>query len=96
MQPAALGNFTCAVRAFCLVLLVAFAGCSNNHTITTVPPPNTNFIYTANAAGNPSTVSALDSDQTTAALTPIPGSPYGTGSGSRAACSGVWHGFPRH
>jgi 6-phosphogluconolactonase (cycloisomerase 2 family) len=43
-----------------------------------------NFVYTANAAGNPSTVSALSSDATTGALTAISGSPYSTGSGSMA------------
>src|SRR6185312_9261396 len=41
------------------------------------------FIYTANAAGNPSTVSALSSDPSTGVLTPISGSPYNTGMGSR-------------
>jgi 6-phosphogluconolactonase len=42
------------------------------------------FVYTANAAGNPSTVSALASDSSTGALTPVSGSPYNTGMGSRA------------
>jgi 6-phosphogluconolactonase len=42
------------------------------------------FVYTANAAGNPSTVSALVSDSSTGALTPVSGSPYNTGIGSRA------------
>jgi 6-phosphogluconolactonase len=41
------------------------------------------FVYTANAAGNPSTVSALSSDPSTGVLTPISGSPYNTGMGSR-------------
>ena len=86
VQPVASGNFACAVRAFCLVLVLAFAGCSNDQT-TTIVPPSINFVYAANAAGNPSTVSALDSDQTTGALTPIPGSPYSTGSGSMAVAA---------
>src|SRR6266481_2949758 len=43
-----------------------------------------NFVYTANAAGSPSTVSALASDAATGALTAVAGSPYGTGSGSLA------------
>jgi 6-phosphogluconolactonase len=48
--------------------------------------PNTtnHFVYTANSAGNPSTVSALVSDSSTGALTPISGSPYNTGMGSSA------------
>ena len=78
-------SLTCtALGTLCFVLVLALAGCSSDHTATTVPPPITNFIYTANAAGNPSTVSALTSDQTTGALTPIAGSPYSTGSGSVA------------
>jgi 6-phosphogluconolactonase len=43
-----------------------------------------NFVYTANAAGSPSTVSALVSDATTRKLTSISGSPYNTGSSSAA------------
>ncbi len=46
------------------------------------PPPH--FVYTANAAGNPSTVSALSADATTGVLTAVAGSPYNTGSGSVA------------
>ena len=49
----------------------------------TCPPSNTNFIYTANAAGSPSTVSALSANATTGALTAI-ASPYGTGTQSLA------------
>jgi Lactonase, 7-bladed beta-propeller len=80
-------SFTCGARgAFCFVLVLVIAGCSSGHTTSPPPPPplSTNFIYTANAAGTPSTVSALVSDQTTGVLTPILGSPYGTGSGSMA------------
>ena len=73
--------------AIWLVLVFALSGCSNDHTTTTVPPPSTNFIYTADAAGNQSTVSALASDQTTGALTTIAGSPYNTGSGSMAVAA---------
>jgi 6-phosphogluconolactonase len=68
------------------LLALSVAGCSSSTSPTTTPPPNgtTNFVYTANAAGSPSTVSALMSDPTSGALTPISNSPYNTGSGSRA------------
>lgn len=87
MRGIAPRSFTCRARgAFCFVLVLVIAGCSSSHTTSPPPPPppSTNFIYTANAAGTPSTVSALASDQTTGVLTPILGSPYGTGSGSMA------------
>jgi len=57
-----------------------FSGC---HMCPPVPKPM-HFVYTANAAGNPSTVSALSTSPSTGALSPIGGSPYGTGSGSMA------------
>ena len=89
MRGIAPRSFTCGARgAFCFVLVLVIAGCSSGHTTSPPPPPppppSTNFIYTANAAGTPSTVSALVSDQTTGVMTPILGSPYGTGSGSMA------------
>lgn len=42
------------------------------------------YVYTANAAGNPATVSALAADATTGALTSVSGSPYNAGSGATA------------
>jgi 6-phosphogluconolactonase (cycloisomerase 2 family) len=42
------------------------------------------FVYTANSAGNPSTVSALTVDSSTGVLSPVSGSPYNTGMGSMA------------
>src|SRR6266566_5195715 len=48
------------------------------------PSSNTDFIYTANAAGSPSTVSALSANATTGALTAVAGSPYSTGTQSLA------------
>ena len=59
----------------------------NNHIDIGCSPcgkANNGFVYTANAAGNPSTVSALTSDSTTGVLTPVSGSPYNTGMGSMA------------
>ena len=50
----------------------------------TPPPAAKNFVYTANAAGNQGTVSALTSDAVTGGLAAISGSPYNTGSGSVA------------
>ena len=58
---------------------------SNHIEIGCSPCANSkHFVYTANAAGNPSTVSALTSDSSTGVLTPISGSPYNTGMGSMA------------
>src|SRR5713101_6349733 len=51
------------------------------------PASNTDFIYTANAAGSPSTVSALSANATTGALTAVAGSPYNTGTQSLALAS---------
>jgi 6-phosphogluconolactonase len=56
---------------------------SSCHMCPPVPKPM-HFVYTANAAGNPSTVSALSTSPSTGALSPIGGSPYGTGLGSMA------------
>jgi len=76
------------VPGLALILLFFMMGCgSSTSTTTTTPPPpigTTNFVYTANAAGTPSTVSALVSDPTSGMLSPISNSPYNTGSGSRA------------
>src|SRR6267154_3389153 len=73
-----------------LVLLGAVIGMpacgsffSTCHMCPPVPKPG-HFIYTANAAGNPSTVSALSTSPSTGALSPIGGSPYNAGSGSFA------------
>ncbi|MGC2197912.1 MAG: beta-propeller fold lactonase family protein [Terriglobales bacterium] len=68
-------------------MALPIVGCSSSTSSTPPPPPPsgaTNFVYTANAAGSPATVSALVSDPTTGALSAISGSPYNTGSGSRA------------
>jgi 6-phosphogluconolactonase len=68
------------------LLILPFVGCSNSSSTPPPPPPsgNTNFVYTANAAGTPSTVSVLASSPTTGALSSVSGSPYNTGSSSRA------------
>jgi 6-phosphogluconolactonase len=70
-------------------LSIGLSGCMGKGPI--LPPcflcdggVSKNFVYTANAAGSPSTVSALASDAATGALTAVAGSPYGTGSGSLA------------
>lgn len=67
--------------------MILFLGaCSSSSSSGPPPPPtgNVNFVYTANAAGSPSTVSALSSNQASGVLSAISGSPYDTGSGSRA------------
>jgi 6-phosphogluconolactonase (cycloisomerase 2 family) len=69
------------------VILLAVVGCSSSYSPPPPPPPPTgkvNFVYTANAAGSPSTVSALSSNQTSGVLSAISGSPYDTNSQSRA------------
>jgi len=76
-----------AFLAACLLFAGSLNGCSNSSTPTTTPPPVSglvNFVYTANGAASPSTVSAMASDATTGKLTRISGSPYNTGSGSAA------------
>jgi 6-phosphogluconolactonase len=57
-----------------------FSGC---HMCPPVPK-SMHFVYTANAAGNPSTVSALSTSPSTGVVTSIDGSPYNTGLGSIA------------
>jgi 6-phosphogluconolactonase len=68
--------------------LLAVVGCSSSYSTPPPPPPpptgKVNFVYTANAAGSPSTVSALSSNQTSGVLSAISGSPYDTISQSRA------------
>lgn len=74
-----------AVLAACLSVVGWLTGCSSSSSPTTTPPPvsgTVNFVYTANGAGSPSTVTAMASDATTGKLTRIPGSPYNTGSSS--------------
>lgn len=70
--------------ALAALWLLPFVACSNSSS--TPPPPSgtTNFVYTANSAGTPATVSVLASNPTTGALSPVSGSPYNTGSSSRA------------
>jgi len=67
-------------------MILFLSACSSSSSSGPPPPPTgkVNFVYTANAAGSPSTVSALSSDQTSGVLSTISGSPYNTGSASRA------------
>lgn len=51
------------------------------------PPKPQHFVYTANAGGNQSTVSALSASPSTGQLSPLAGSPYNAGSGSIALAS---------
>ena len=74
---------------FTLAEVIALSACGGSSSTCqmcgpVVPPKAQHFVYTANAAGNPATVSALSASPSTGALTPISGSPYNTGSGSRA------------
>jgi 6-phosphogluconolactonase len=55
------------------------------------PPKPQHFVYTANAGGNQSTVSALSESPSTGQLTTLGGSPYNTGSGSIALTSDPVH-----
>src|SRR5438552_5524925 len=70
-----------------IAVLIGMPACgsffSTCHMCPPVPKPM-HFVYTANAAGNPSTVSALSTSTSTGTLSPIGGSPYGTGLGSIA------------
>jgi 6-phosphogluconolactonase len=61
-------------------------GCGSFFSSCHLCPPisSKHFVYTANAAGSPSNVSALSSDAITGTLAAISGSPYNTGSGSVA------------
>ena len=73
------------VAAVLTILCFATACGSFFSTCHMCPPPAAkNFVYTANAAGNQGTVSALTSDAVTGGLAAISGSPYNTGSGSMA------------
>jgi len=67
-------------------MILFLSACSSSSSSGPPPPPTgkVNFVYTANAAGSPSTVSALSSDQSSGVLSAISGSPYNTGSSSRA------------
>lgn len=67
--------------------VILMCGCgSPAHPCSGCRPPAqpNNFVYTANAGGNTSSVSALSSDPATGKLSPIADSPYPAGSGSRA------------
>jgi 6-phosphogluconolactonase len=55
-------------------------------------PKSQHFVYTANAGGNQSTVSALSASPSTGQLTTLAGSPYNTGLGSIALASDPVHG----
>lgn len=80
-------NIRCLLMVLMLAAVLVTVSCmgSDHIEIGCSPCGKTNgFVYTSNAAGNPSTVSALKSDSSTGVLTPISGSPYNTGLGSRA------------
>jgi len=78
------------IRSLVVIPLLATASlitaCGGSHPVQSCTScgNSKHFVYTANAAGNPSTVSALTSDSSTGVLTPVSGSPYNTGMGSRA------------
>lgn len=82
-------------------LLLTFAGlmeltaCGSLFSTCHMCPPipkSQHFVYTANAGGNQSTVSALSASPSTGQLTALEGSPYNTGSGSVALASDSVHG----
>lgn len=70
----------------CLVAVaIAPVSCSNSTKPTVVVPKNgSDFLYTANSAGSPATVSAFTADRTSGKLTSVAGSPFSAGSGSMA------------
>ena len=73
-----------------LVVLLSFAGCGSFFSTCHMcppPPKSQHFVFTANAGGNQSTVSALSASPSTGQLTALAGSPYNTGSGSIALTS---------
>jgi len=74
------------ILMFCLSL--AWTGCassSNTGGVNPPPPAAANdFIYVANTAGAPSTVSAFTADRTTGVMTELSGSPYNAGSNAVA------------
>jgi 6-phosphogluconolactonase len=62
--------------------VLSITGCASRQALTscaTCPQTVEHFVYTANAAGSPSTLSALQSKAATGALSSISGSPYSTG-----------------
>lgn len=79
-------RFLLLVPMLAVELLITACGASHHiqNGCPSCPNSTNHFIYTANAAGNPSTVSALKSDSSTGVLTPVSGSPYNTGMGSVA------------
>ncbi len=87
-QPPLLSNSACILASLLAAgMILSLAACSSSSNSTPPPPPPTgtvNFVYTANAGGSPSTVSALSSNQTSGVLSSISGSPYNTTSGSWA------------
>ena len=81
-----LSSSTCALPSLLAASMILFLGACSSSSSSGPPPPPTgkvNFVYTANAV-IPSTVSALSSNQTSGVLSAISGSPYETGSASRA------------
>jgi 6-phosphogluconolactonase len=81
-------NIRCLLVVLMLAMVQVTVSCMGNSHIdigcSSCGKANNGFVYTANAAGNPSTVSALVSDSSTGALTAVSGSPYNTGLGSVA------------
>jgi 6-phosphogluconolactonase (cycloisomerase 2 family) len=81
-------NIRCLLVLLMLTAVQITVSCGGSNHIQIGCSPcgkaNNGFVYTANAAGNPSTVSALVSDSSTGALTPVSGSPYNAGIGSTA------------
>jgi 6-phosphogluconolactonase len=81
-------NIRCLFVVLMLAMVQVTVSCMGNSHIdigcSSCGKANNGFVYTANAAGNPSTVSALVSDSSTGALTAVSGSPYNTGLGSVA------------
>lgn len=81
-------------RLYCVLLvltgLVALSACGTDSSgcqMCPPPPKPQNFVYTANAGGNQSTVSALSVSPSSGQLSPLADSPYNAGSGSIALTS---------
>ncbi|HEX8925909.1 MAG TPA: beta-propeller fold lactonase family protein, partial [Terriglobales bacterium] len=73
--------------ALVLYLSLAMVACGGSGGSNNNPPPvnpTNDFVYTANAAGSPGTVSALTTNASTGALAAISGSPFNAGSAPRS------------
>ncbi len=90
---------TLPLISLCTVLVLAlfFLHCGSNSStppcLTCSTGGQNHYVFTANAAGNPSTVSALTSNATTGAIASISGSPFSTGSGSVALAKSPAKGY---